>query len=123
MLKKRYRLRNDKRIREVRQAGRSYHTRWLAMSVVAGDQLHSRFAVSVSRRVGNAVTRNLVKRRLREAVRQYLPRIRGGWDVLVVARPHASRASYEQIERAVADVLQQSRLWAPAIDDAGQNCG
>lgn len=123
MLKKEYRLRNDRQIRGVRQAGRSYRNRWLALSVAASEYPHSRFAFSVSRRVGNAVTRNRIKRRMREAVRQYLPRTHGGWDVLVIARPHASRASYEQIERAVVDVLQQSKLWYSATDSAGNTCG
>ena len=123
MLKRKYRLRNDRQIRAVKLAGRSYRNRWLALSVAAGEHPHSRFAFSVSRRVGNAVARNQIKRRIREVVRQHLPRIHGGWDMLVIARPHASRASYEQIERAVVDLLQQSKLWCSATDSVGKTCG
>ncbi len=123
MLKKKYRLRNNRQIRGVRQAGKSYRNRLLALSVAVGELPHSRFAFSVSRRVGNAVTRNRIKRRIREVVRQYLPRIHGGWDVLVTVRQHATRASYEQIERAVIDVLQQSKLWGSATNGAGRVCG
>jgi ribonuclease P protein component len=60
---------------------------------------------------------------MREAVRQYLPRIHGGWDVLVIARTHTSRATYEQIERAVIELLQQSKLWHSATDSVGRSCG
>lgn len=110
MLAKQHRLRQSARIEQVKRAGRSYRNRWLAMSLVANGQPHSCFAFSVSRRVGNAVTRNRIKRRLRECVRRCLPAVQGGWDVLLIARSQAGQATFAQIEHAVADLLQQSGL-------------
>lgn len=57
----------------------------------------SRFGFSVSRRVGNAVVRNRVKRRLREFVRlhrQDLPRAR---DLVVIAKPGAAKLCYAEL--------------------------
>jgi ribonuclease P protein component len=122
MLKRQYRLRQSRRIQEIRRKGQSWHNRWLALSKLPGKQPQSRFAFSVSRRVGNAVTRNRIKRLMREAVRQYMPCVDGGWDVLLIARTRAREATFEQIERAVADLIQQSRLWtdsAAAMSAAG----
>ena len=111
MLRKQYRLRHSGRITEVRKRGDSYRNQWLALSKLSSEQMQSRFAFSVSGRIGDAVIRNRVKRLMREAVRQHLSHIGAGWDVLLIARPRASRATYEQIARATIDVLQQSRLW------------
>ena len=110
MLKRQYRLKRNARIQEVRRKGRGWRNRWLALSKLPNQEPSSRFAFSVSRRIGNAVTRNRVKRLIREAVRERLVRIRGGWDILFVARSRARDASFEQIQCAVADLLRQSHL-------------
>ena len=112
------------RIRQVREQGRSWRNSWLVLIAHAGECAHSRFAFSVSRRVGNAVVRNRVKRRMREAVRDCLPCIDAGWDVLLVARTRASKAAYREIESAVTDLLRQGGLWVSADDaDRGHDGG
>ncbi|MBN1641821.1 MAG: ribonuclease P protein component [Anaerolineae bacterium] len=113
-------MRSSARIAQVRRQGRSWHNSWVALNAHPGECVQSRFAFSVSRRLGNAVTRNRVRRRLRQVVRQYLPCIAPGWDVLILARTRASSAKYDDLARALADVLHQSRLWVCA-DSANQD--
>ena len=50
-----------------------------------------RVALTVSRKVGNAVVRNRVKRWIREAVRQQMDIIPNGFDFVVIAHPQASQ--------------------------------
>jgi ribonuclease P protein component len=52
------------------------------------DLGHLRIGISVGRRVGNAVVRNRVKRRIREAFRIHRSEWPTGYDLLVVVRPH-----------------------------------
>ncbi len=55
---------------------------------------HPRLGLSVGRRVGNAVARNAIKRRLRDAFRHIAaawPPARPGLDIVIVARPHTAR--------------------------------
>ncbi|MEO5883980.1 MAG: ribonuclease P protein component, partial [Candidatus Limnocylindrales bacterium] len=47
----------------------------------------TRFGLATGRRLGGAVVRNRVRRRLREAIRVMTPSFQPGWDVLIIARP------------------------------------
>jgi ribonuclease P protein component len=110
MLKKQYRLTSSAQIKELKQRGRSWHNRWLVLVKRASDRPESRFAFSVSRRLGNAVVRNRTRRAIRECIRRRLPSIAKGWDVLLIARSPAKEASFAQIDQAVADLIHRSRL-------------
>jgi len=53
-----------------------------------------RLGMGVSRKAGNAVARNRIKRRIREYYRQSRPKLRPGHQVVVVARPGAARMDH-----------------------------
>ena len=82
----------------------------------------TRAGYSVSKRVGGAVQRNAVKRRLREAVRKLAPR-ESPVDLVLIARPEIAEADYHRIEAAVTDVLSRAgfdpdaKPTAPSVDD------
>ena len=57
----------------------------------------SRFGLSTGRRLGNAVIRNRVRRRLREALRVMAPSFQPGWDVLIIARPALVEADHDAL--------------------------
>ena len=64
----------------------------------------SRLGLTVSSKVGTAVVRNAVRRRLRELFRKRRDRWPGGMHLVVVARPSAREVGFEALERA-ADAL------------------
>lgn len=74
--------------------------------MIAGrtEQRGTRVGYTVSRKVGNAVTRNRVKRWLREAVR-VVPTWPDGVDVVLVARAEAATAGLEGIRADLGDLL------------------
>ena len=79
--------------------------RLVAMSMCENQLPHNRYGLSVSRSVGTAVTRNRVKRRLREILRA-LP-LGTGSDVVVTAQPSSASADFEELRRAVERCAQQ----------------
>lgn len=81
------------------------------LCILPNDLLSSRFGFSVSKRVGGAVLRNRVRRRLREIVRLRRPALAPGWDVVLIARPPVAQAEFRQIETAVERLLQQAGLY------------
>jgi ribonuclease P protein component len=78
----------------------------------------TRFGFSTSRKLGSAVSRNRVRRRLRELMRRLRPSLASGWDVLVVARAGAVTARPPQLAAALERVLQQAGLLGPPSTDS-----
>lgn len=70
----------------------------MTMCCLDNDLPHCRFGFVVSKRVGNAVTRNRVKRRLRAIFTGHLPGILIGYDIVVICRPTAARLAYRGLE-------------------------
>ena len=65
----------------------------------------TRIGLSTGRRLGNAVVRNRVRRRLREALRVMAPSFQPGWDVLIIARPALVEADHDALVGALRRML------------------
>lgn len=67
----------------------------------------SRVGLTVSRKVGNAVTRNRVKRWLREAVRAVPEPAAGPWDLVLIPRPEAAVAGLAALRAEVGSLFSR----------------
>jgi ribonuclease P protein component len=65
----------------------------------------TRFGLSTGRKLGGAVVRNRVRRRLREALRVMAPTFQPGWDVLIIARPAVVEADHDALVGALRRTL------------------
>lgn len=84
----------------VRKKGRSQGTRNFLLATLPDESLeHVKIGLITSRRVGNAVKRNRIRRRLRSLLSKYGDRIESGRYLVMVARPSASEATFQQLER------------------------
>jgi ribonuclease P protein component len=90
--------------------GRHHSSRLMALRSVANGGPLTRLAVSASKRVGNAVVRNRVRRRLKEAFR-CLP-LNEGYDIVIVPRPEAAKASFGALKEELTLLLKRGRLLA-----------
>ena len=80
----------------------------VVMKALSNQLSLSRYGLLVSKRVGKAVTRNRVKRLLREVLR--LKPLEPGWDIVFIARSAAASASYAELEKSVVGLLSRARL-------------
>lgn len=108
MLPHNFRLRQSRDFTRVRRRGRSASNSLAALYVLPSRSTSSLIGFSVSKRVGKASIRNLVKRRFREAVRSHLPSIFPGQHLVFIARPAAATASFSDICSAVTSLLQRA---------------
>ena len=115
-------VRSSQDFQRVRRRGKRQQGQWLIVMYARrpGEAatpdtpdaacLPTRVGFSVSKRVGSAVRRNRVKRRLREAVRRRLWNAQPGWDMIVIARPEAADADYAALASELQDLLTRARL-------------
>ena len=103
-MERQYRLQKNRAFQYVYRRGHSVACRDLVMLAAKGRELKVGF--SVSKKVGNAVTRNRVKRRLRECFRPYLGDVKPGL-YIIVARPSAAEATFQSLQRDVRYLLKK----------------
>ena len=99
------RLLKSKEYRRVYDAGNRKAGRFLQVFYCSNQLGHCRFGISVSKRFGNAVRRNIIKRRIREGVRRNKSLL-AGWDVVVHLRMDAETASGPEITCELAGLLE-----------------
>ena len=106
------------------EQGRRRHGAWCTVFVVANELGRSRLGITVTRKVGAAVVRNRVKRRLREIYRRWDERTKlPAVDIVVHAKPQAREASYvelrTEVERFLRSILNGgSESWGRAATAA-----
>ena len=117
MLPAEQRLRENRDFRLIYARGRS-HADSLAVIYVMrrnGDHVNAapgrRIGFVVSKKLGDAVVRNRIKRRMREALRLRLPDLREGpFDIIFVGRTGAKGAEWSAIQVSVGELLRRAGM-------------
>lgn len=99
----------------LKRAGTSFHGKLVVLSVLKVEpESETRIGLITSRRVGGAVLRNRVRRRLREIIRSVRPQMRRGWHIVIVARAAAAKAEFAALRADVIFLVQRSAILLPA---------
>jgi ribonuclease P protein component len=99
--------------------GRTRSGRLIVVRFVPNGRDHDRVAISTGRRLGGAVARNALRRRIREIVRRCDALLRPpgspstGRDILIVARPAAADASFGDLQAALVPMLRSIPVPSP----------
>ncbi len=105
-MRQEYSIKDNRDFRRVYRHGKSKVDNKLVVYVLKSNSKNSRVGFSVSKKVGNAVIRNRIKRRLREIFRKNVLNFNMTVDVVVVARKGAAGADYYTLKSSFLNHLK-----------------
>ena len=82
----------------------------MVVAFLRNELEYSRVGFVVNKRLGKAVKRNKIKRRMREATRLRIPQIKPGFDIVLIARKQINQATYQEISYSLEKLLKAADL-------------
>lgn len=110
---KRIRLTRRPQFLKVQQEGAKVAVEPLLALALRNQAGTTRMGFTVSTKVGNAVVRNRIRRKLRELYRQRRASLPPGVDVVIVARTSAAQADFQRLSRAFDQIAARLRSLFP----------
>ena len=74
------------------------------------EQVHFRVGISVGKKIGNAVARNWVKRRIRQSLTELKPQLKQDCDFIVIARPGVAWMEMAEVKDHLIHVLRLANV-------------
>ena len=103
-------VKKNHEFRRMYQKGRSSVNSYLVLYVRPNRRGCNRLGVTASTKLGKAVVRNRVKRRLREVWRLNDAALKQGYDMILVARGRSVRGNFREIEKAYLRAAAELKL-------------
>jgi len=106
------RMRQWGEFQAVRQKGQSAAGKFIVLGILADTSLDDRkFGLITSKKAGNAVTRNLLRRRFREIIRKWGDHLPPKQRVVTIARWNASKATFQELEADWIKTAKRLKIW------------
>lgn len=112
MNKKKLKLRNSREFRQVYDNGESRANRYLVIFFIKNNLGYNRVGFSTTKKVGNSVVRNKIKRLMKESYRIVNPDIKQGYDIVFLTRQRANEADFKAVLSAMRHAVKISGLRA-----------
>jgi ribonuclease P protein component len=111
-MKKELRVKKNKEFQEAFQKGKSFANRqFVVYSLPKEGQEDFRIGLSVSKKVGNAVTRNQIKRYIRQAVFELSDQIVPGNDYVIIARKPSADMDFFEVKKSLTHVFKVGKVF------------
>ena len=119
-MKKELRVKKNKEFQEAFQKGRSFANRqFVVYALTKEGQDFFRIGLSVSKKVGNAVVRNQIKRYIRQAILELGDLLLTGHDYIIIARKPVADMDFFEAKKSLTHVLKVGKVLRKEI--IGQN--
>ena len=114
-MKKNFRVKREKDFKAIFKEGTSFANRKFVVYQLENQQNHFRVGLSVSKKLGNAVTRNQIKRRIRHILLSVREHLADNVDFVVIARKGVESLDYAEMEKNLLHVLKLSKIYREGI--------
>jgi ribonuclease P protein component len=104
-------LKKYKDFKRVYTSGKSYARKSLVLYTYNNNITWSRVGFSISKKIGKAVVRNKIRRRLKEILRKNNNNIKNGYDLVFIARTNINKSKYCEIEDDTIKLLKKAGIW------------
>ena len=105
-----YKLRNNMEFKKVYNGGKNYWNRNLVLYVRKNNMINSRVGYSITKKIGNSVVRNKVRRRMKEIYRLKFNNIKEGYDLIFIPKKNIVDISYKELESAMLHIMKLSKV-------------
>ncbi|WP_144461601.1 ribonuclease P protein component [Siminovitchia fortis] len=106
-MKKEFRIKENAEFQIVFKKGKSVANRQFIIYMLEKEgQAHFRIGLSVSKKIGNAVTRNRVKRYIRQVFHELEEQVSHNKDFVIIARKPAAEMDYHSVKKSLEHVLR-----------------
>ena len=110
-MRKTWRIKDNKEFQHIFKYGKSFANRQLVVYYInKQNQEHFRVGLSVGKKIGNAVTRNRIKRYLRQSFIELEEKIIPTLNVIVIARQPTNKMGFYEIKKSLIHVLSKQKL-------------
>lgn len=109
-MKKSYRIKKEAEFQAIMQLKNTFANRNFVIYTNPVEQAHFRVGLSVGKRVGNAVTRNYVKRVIRMNLQQLEHRIDPNVNLIIIARPNIIKLSASEVKKNLEHVFKLANI-------------
>jgi ribonuclease P protein component len=110
-------LKENRQFRRLYAKGKSAVSPYLVLYYRKNGRQQNLLGITVSGKMGNAVVRNKLRRRLREIYRTNEERFLPGFSMVVVARGRAVSSQYVELERSFLQLANKCKLLHPKGED------
>lgn len=104
-MKKKYLLRKNKEYRKVYNKGISLANRHAVIFAMENHLGYSRFGYSVSKKIGKAVVRNKVRRRLKDVCKRCENKLASGYDYIIIARRGIEKLEFNSVRDTMENLV------------------
>lgn len=108
-MNKQQRIKKNKEFQHIFKKGKSFANRQFIVYVLKNDQPEFRIGLSVSKKVGNAVTRNRIKRYIRQTFLELKDDLKPNADYVIIARQQAAEMDFHESKKSLEHVLKIAR--------------
>ncbi len=107
-MKKKYIVKKSTDFTDIIKNGRYYKTDYFTIYIKDNTLTNYRFGISVSKKIGNAVTRNKIKRQMRMIIDNYKKNYQKGKDYIIIIKYSYISASFDQIQKVFENVIDNT---------------
>ncbi|MCU9593871.1 ribonuclease P protein component [Caldibacillus thermolactis] len=110
-MKKEYRIKANKEFQQIYKNGKSFANRQFIIYKYKNQDIdHFRIGLSVSKKIGNAVIRNRVKRYIRQVFTELKEDINDQYDYIIIARKPVAEMDFFQVKKSLIHVMKIAKV-------------